>query len=153
ARTVSGVSSVHTDRHHRIHVPTSRAGAPEPGHAAASRRDRAANPTTWPHGVSGLTRPHRAGSEVADRHVARDIARDWTFPGRSAGIDRCTLWAGYRWRRWCSWGAVVRGGVFINYRGEDSHSYGALLHAELSRRFGPESVFLDAESIPAGADY
>src|SRR5215475_12887682 len=48
---------------------------------------------------------------------------------------------------------VVHGGVFINYRGEDSYSYGALLHAELSRRFGPESVFLDAESIPAGADY
>ena len=44
-------------------------------------------------------------------------------------------------------------GVFINYRGTDSHSYGALLHSELSRRFGPESVFLDTESIPAGADY
>jgi hypothetical protein len=48
---------------------------------------------------------------------------------------------------------VVGGGVFINYRGQDSHSYAALLHAELSRRFGPESVFLDTESIPAGADY
>src|SRR5215468_5818052 len=48
---------------------------------------------------------------------------------------------------------MVHGGVFINYRGEDSYSYGALLHAELSRRFGSESVFLDAESIPAGADY
>jgi len=48
---------------------------------------------------------------------------------------------------------VVHGGVFINYRGEDSHSYGALLHAELSRRFGPDLVFLDSESIPAGADY
>jgi hypothetical protein len=48
---------------------------------------------------------------------------------------------------------VVQGGVFINYRGEDSHSYGALLHAELSRRFGPESVFLDSASIPAGADF
>src|SRR5215475_13514724 len=49
--------------------------------------------------------------------------------------------------------SVVHGGVFINYRGEDSYSYGALLHAELARRFGPELVFLDAESIPAGADY
>jgi hypothetical protein len=49
--------------------------------------------------------------------------------------------------------AVARGGVFINYRGEDSRSYAALLHAELTRRFGPERVFLDAESIPAGADY
>jgi hypothetical protein len=48
---------------------------------------------------------------------------------------------------------VVHGEVFINYRGEDSHSYGALLHAELSRRFGPELVFLDSESIPAGADF
>jgi hypothetical protein len=48
---------------------------------------------------------------------------------------------------------VVHGGVFINYRGEDSHSYGALLHAELSRRFGLESVFLDSASIPAGADF
>jgi hypothetical protein len=48
---------------------------------------------------------------------------------------------------------VVRGGVFINYRGEDSSAYAALLHAELARRFGPESVFLDTESIPAGADF
>lgn len=48
---------------------------------------------------------------------------------------------------------MVLGGVFINYRGEDSHSYGALLHAELSRQFGPDLVFLDSMSIPAGADY
>jgi tetratricopeptide (TPR) repeat protein len=48
---------------------------------------------------------------------------------------------------------VVRGGIFINYRGEDSHSYGALLHTELSRRFGSELVFLDSESIPPGADF
>jgi hypothetical protein len=48
---------------------------------------------------------------------------------------------------------VKCGGVFINYRGEDSHSYGALLHAEMSRHFGPELVFLDSASIPAGADY
>src|SRR5262249_43450184 len=50
-------------------------------------------------------------------------------------------------------GVVVAGGVFINYRGEDSHSYGALLYAELSRHFGAELVFLDSESIPAGADF
>jgi tetratricopeptide (TPR) repeat protein len=43
--------------------------------------------------------------------------------------------------------------VFINYRGVDSRSYGALLYAELSRAFGPELVFLDSESIPAGADF
>src|SRR5262249_26232619 len=48
---------------------------------------------------------------------------------------------------------VVSAGVFINYRGEDSHGYGALLYAELSRRFGPEVVFLDSASIPAGADF
>src|SRR5215475_11272717 len=45
------------------------------------------------------------------------------------------------------------GGVFINYRGEDSHSYGALLYRDLRRRFGRDSVFLDSESIPAGADF
>src|SRR5262249_14732434 len=48
---------------------------------------------------------------------------------------------------------VVQSGIFINYRGTDSHSYGALLHAELSRHFGPDLVFLDSESIPAGADF
>ena len=48
---------------------------------------------------------------------------------------------------------MVGGGVFINYRGADSHSYGALLYTDLVRRFGEDLVFLDAESIPAGADY
>jgi len=43
--------------------------------------------------------------------------------------------------------------LVIYYREDDSYSYGALLHAELSRRFGPELVFLDSESIPAGADF
>jgi len=43
--------------------------------------------------------------------------------------------------------------VFINYRGEDSHSYGALLYQDLTGRFGKDLVFLDAESIPAGADF
>ena len=47
----------------------------------------------------------------------------------------------------------MSGGVFISYRGEDSFSYGALLHAELAREFGPELVFLDSESIPPGTDY
>jgi tetratricopeptide (TPR) repeat protein len=45
------------------------------------------------------------------------------------------------------------GAVFINYRGTDSGSYGALLFAELSRHFGRELAFLDTESIPAGTDY
>jgi hypothetical protein len=43
--------------------------------------------------------------------------------------------------------------VFINYRGEDSNSYGALLYTDLIRRFGEDLVFLDCESIPAGADF
>ena len=50
-------------------------------------------------------------------------------------------------------GCVVERAVFINYRGEDSHSYGALLHRDLTERFGKDLVFLDAESIPAGADF
>jgi TIR domain len=45
------------------------------------------------------------------------------------------------------------GSVFVSYRGEDSHAYGALLYRELSRRFGSDLVFLDSESIPAGADF
>jgi TIR domain-containing protein len=43
--------------------------------------------------------------------------------------------------------------IFINYRGSDSGSYGVALFLELSRRFGPGRVFLDVESIAAGADY
>jgi hypothetical protein len=43
--------------------------------------------------------------------------------------------------------------VFINYRGDDSRSYGALLYTELTHRFGEDQVFLDCESIPPGADY
>jgi TIR domain len=45
------------------------------------------------------------------------------------------------------------GGVFISYRGEDSHSYGPLIYSELSRRFGVDQVFLDSESTPAGEDF
>jgi hypothetical protein len=48
---------------------------------------------------------------------------------------------------------VVERAVFINYRGEDSHSYGALLHRDLTVHFGEKLVFLDAECIPAGADF
>lgn len=40
--------------------------------------------------------------------------------------------------------------IFINYRGDDTHSYGALLHNELKGWFGEGLVFLDVESIPAG---
>lgn len=50
-------------------------------------------------------------------------------------------------------GARVRGGVFINYRSEDTQSYGAMLYQELVRHFGRDLVFLDSQSIPAGADF
>ena len=43
--------------------------------------------------------------------------------------------------------------VFTNYRGEDSHRYGALLYTELARHFGEDLVFLDAQSIPPGTDF
>jgi hypothetical protein len=48
---------------------------------------------------------------------------------------------------------VQQGGVFINYRGIESRSYAALLHVELCRHFDRSRVFLDSESIPAGADF
>jgi tetratricopeptide (TPR) repeat protein len=48
---------------------------------------------------------------------------------------------------------VVDRAVFINYRGEDSHSCCALLYRDLTGQFGEDLVFLDAESIPAGADF
>jgi hypothetical protein len=48
---------------------------------------------------------------------------------------------------------VVDRAVFINYRSEDSSSNGAWLYTELAHRFGEEHIFLDAESIPAGADF
>jgi TIR domain-containing protein len=44
-------------------------------------------------------------------------------------------------------------GVFINYRAADSNAYAALLHDYLSSRLGAALVFLDSESIDAGADY
>jgi hypothetical protein len=48
---------------------------------------------------------------------------------------------------------TVNGDVFINYRESDSRSYGALLYLALAHHFGSARVFLDSESIPAGADY
>ncbi|HSV66679.1 MAG TPA: toll/interleukin-1 receptor domain-containing protein [Mycobacteriales bacterium] len=45
------------------------------------------------------------------------------------------------------------GGVFINYRGVDTDFAAPLLHKELSRRFGRNLVFWDAESIAPGEDY
>jgi TIR domain-containing protein len=45
------------------------------------------------------------------------------------------------------------GEVFINYRSDDSPGYATLLYVELSRQLGQHCVFMDCESIPAGADF
>jgi hypothetical protein len=45
------------------------------------------------------------------------------------------------------------GGIFINYRGEDSQTAAALIDRELTARFGSDQVFLDCRSIPAGSDF
>ena len=51
------------------------------------------------------------------------------------------------------WGCVLVGGVFLNYRGADSGSYAPLLYKELCEHLSPDEVFLDSESIAAGADF
>jgi hypothetical protein len=43
------------------------------------------------------------------------------------------------------------GGVFINYRSDDSRDMGELLDRDLTAAFGREQVFLDCYSIPLGA--
>ncbi|MFD9701128.1 toll/interleukin-1 receptor domain-containing protein [Lentzea sp. NPDC059081] len=43
------------------------------------------------------------------------------------------------------------GGVFINYRSNDSRVMGELLDRDLTAEFGREQVFLDCYSIPLGA--
>lgn len=48
---------------------------------------------------------------------------------------------------------MVERTVFINYRGADSDSYGVLLYQHLVGHFGEDLVFVDCESIPAGADF
>jgi TIR domain len=45
------------------------------------------------------------------------------------------------------------GGVFINYRGEDSDTAAVLIDRELTSRFGDDRVFLDSRSIPVGVDF
>jgi tetratricopeptide (TPR) repeat protein len=45
------------------------------------------------------------------------------------------------------------GGVFINYRGEDSTFCAALIDHELSAHFGADMVFRDSRSIRAGEDF
>jgi hypothetical protein len=45
------------------------------------------------------------------------------------------------------------GGVFINYRGEDTDTAASLVDRELSARFGSDQVFLDSRSILAGTPF
>src|SRR5215470_3143295 len=45
------------------------------------------------------------------------------------------------------------GGIFINYRGDDSETVAVLIDRELSAQFGSDRVFLDSRSIPAGTDF
>jgi tetratricopeptide (TPR) repeat protein len=45
------------------------------------------------------------------------------------------------------------GGVFISYRGDDSQMAADLIDRELTACFGPDLVFLDWRSIPAGVDF
>jgi GTPase SAR1 family protein len=52
-----------------------------------------------------------------------------------------------------TWEFTVSGGVFINYRGEDTRSYAVLLYRELCWHLGGDLVFLDSESIKAGTDF
>lgn len=51
------------------------------------------------------------------------------------------------------WAVVGVGGVFIDYRGDDSDTAAVLIDRELVARFGDDLVFLASRSIPAGADF
>jgi hypothetical protein len=44
-------------------------------------------------------------------------------------------------------------GIFISYRRKDTAGHAGHLKADLGRRFGRESVFMDIDSIPAGQEY
>lgn len=48
---------------------------------------------------------------------------------------------------------MTRGGIFINYRGDDSHTTAELIDRDLADEFGRERVFLDCRSISIGDDY
>lgn len=43
--------------------------------------------------------------------------------------------------------------VFVSYRRQDAAYVVAILSERLQKRFGPESVFLDVDSIPLGVDF
>ena len=44
-------------------------------------------------------------------------------------------------------------GIFISYRRDDSGPMARRLYELLLARFGPASVFIDVETIEAGADF
>jgi hypothetical protein len=43
--------------------------------------------------------------------------------------------------------------IFISYRRDDTAGYARAIHRELSETFGPDSVFMDVESVEPGADF
>ncbi len=43
--------------------------------------------------------------------------------------------------------------IFLSYRREDSRLMATVLSGKLAERFGRQSVFVDVDSIPAGADF
>jgi hypothetical protein len=43
--------------------------------------------------------------------------------------------------------------VFINYRREDSSGYAGRLRDDLAEAFGKDNIFMDIDTIPAGADF
>jgi hypothetical protein len=47
----------------------------------------------------------------------------------------------------------VRGSVFINYRYVDGGCWAALLYRDMVHLLGPDLVFMDSLSIPAGSDF
>jgi hypothetical protein len=45
------------------------------------------------------------------------------------------------------------GGIFISYRLEDSAGWTGRQSEHLRERFGPESIFMDIDTIQSGADF
>ncbi len=48
---------------------------------------------------------------------------------------------------------MARDRIFINYRRADTKWAAARLFDDLGRRFGPDRLYMDVDSIPAGADF
>src|SRR5688572_24515253 len=43
--------------------------------------------------------------------------------------------------------------IFVSYRREDSEAVTGRIHDRLSSHFGKESVYIDVDTIPLGADF